>query len=173
MTRRESFVGLFAAPTIATGLSGKPLKHRKADKAPNTLIYRGPIEIPSHVAEAIRECPDLAKSRGGANKLVSRYTDADGILYRGRCPIPAHRGVVGEIVSTAEGIVRVHWWAAATPAPTYRTPADLIARRNGDLYEAGRSRIIRGPIMPPLMPPASAWSEELPAEYQQYVDGKA
>jgi hypothetical protein len=72
-------------------------------------------------------------------------------VYLFRCRIPDHRGMVGEIVRTPLGRLRVHCWSAADPGG-YNEPA-IIAER-----KAGRA-IPAAPIMPPA--PKPDWQGEL------------
>jgi hypothetical protein len=145
-SRRSFFQSLVAGgATVNTGLSGKPLKHRKSDKQPNQRMYHGPMLVPADVAECLRESPDLHKTR--ATHLVARYVDGDGCVWLMRTRIPESRAMVGEIVRTPEGHYRVTCWSAATPSLTYRDARALIARHTEQEQSAS------APILPPLEPP--------------------
>lgn len=129
MERRDFFKSLVAAGAV-------PQKTRKhTDHSGDIRIYHGPMEIPAHVYEAVREDPALcyATGRPGHGRkghLVSRYADPDGTVWIFRCQIPEHRGMVGEIIQTPIGQrKRIHCWSAATPADTYKAPAELLERR--------------------------------------------
>lgn len=124
-SRREFFQSLIAGGATLT----KTRKHVPRAHSNNIRLYHGPMEIPAYVYEAVREDPSLYKSTGtSGGHPVSRYAEPDGRVWLFRCGIPAHRGMVGEIVRAPIGQrIRVHCWSAATPA-TYRTPAEIIAR---------------------------------------------
>lgn len=112
MERREFFHSLVAGgATVINDLKGKPLKHRKADKAPNTILRRGPFEVPPDVYESIREAPDLHKTR--KRRLAARYVDGANVTWLVMSAIPEARGMMGEIVRTPEGRYRVHCWEIA------------------------------------------------------------
>jgi hypothetical protein len=94
-----------------------------------TKIYRGPMVIPIHVAEAVRESPGLVGTEVTTHvtrKLVGRYADSQG-TYRFRCMIPSSRQMVGEIVLTRDGHVRVHCWSCATLGD-YPEPEEIVQR---------------------------------------------
>ena len=57
---------------------------------------------------------------------MSRYAEPDGTVYVFRCQIPEHRGMVGEIVRTPLGRMRVHCWSAANPGE-YREPQERFS----------------------------------------------
>ena len=87
------------------------------------VIYRGPMQIPAHVAEALREDPALCRATGKGTHTVSRYTDADGTVYVFRCPIPSSRNMRGEIVRTPIGDrIRVHCWHPAARSAGFLAP---------------------------------------------------
>lgn len=112
MQRRDFFRSLVAGgATVTSDLSGKPLKHRKSDKAPNTTLRRGPFEIPADVYEAIRESPELHKTR--KRRLAARYVDGADVTWLIMSAIPVHRGMMGEICRTPDGRYRVHCWEIA------------------------------------------------------------
>jgi len=112
MERREFFRSLVAGgATVTTDLKGKSLKHRKADKAPNVILRRGPFEVPADVYEAIRESPDLHKTR--KRRLAARYVDGADVTWLMMSAISVHRGMMGEICRTPEGRYRVHCWEIA------------------------------------------------------------
>ena len=73
------------------------------------------------------DCQESCPSTMG--KTVAAYAEADGTVWLFRCQIPAHRGMVGEIVQAPIGRrIRVHCWSAARPGE-YSEPAELIARK--------------------------------------------
>ncbi len=126
--RREFFKQLIAGGATVR----KNRKRVKGAHRQDIQLYHGPMQIPTHVAEAVREDPSPMRATGRGSHLVSRYAEADGTVWLFRCQIPAHRGMVSEIVQAAVGQrKRVHCWSAATPADTYRTPEELLlATRN-------------------------------------------
>ena len=129
-SRRDFFRSLVAGgASVSHGLTGRHLNHRTAGVR-NERLYHGPMEIPTDVAEAIRESPDLSRTRhtGGVGRgLCARYTDADGVRWRMLSAIGESRQMVGEIVRTAEGAIRVHCWTIARPGE-YRDARAIIAR---------------------------------------------
>lgn len=144
--------------------------------ADNERLYHGPFFVPADVAEAIREDGSLYRTarrpqydvtgevkRECGGKLASRYVDGDGCTWVGKCPIPESRTVVGEIVRTGEGRIRVHWWAAATPGTARRDAREIASRRAETLPEPARSS---EPIMPPL---ASEYSHYLDPRYAEQL----
>lgn len=146
--RRQFFQSLIAGGATVHST------RKRVSHAGDIRLYHGPMEIPAHVAEAVREDPSLYRPKGGHRggaHLLSRYAEADGTVYLFRCQIPAHRGMVGEIVRTPLGPLRVHCWTAADPA-NYDEPA-IIAER-----KASRP-LSNAPIMPPA--PQPGWQGEL------------
>lgn len=134
-SRREFFQSL-----IAVGAT--PRRTRKGTKhAGDIQLYHGPMQVPEHVAECVREDPTPHKATGRGRHWVTRYAEADGTVWLFRCGIPFHRGMVGEIVRTPLGRHRVHCWSAAELGE-YKSPEALIARK-----------VIQQPeeIMPPLL----------------------
>ena len=124
MDRREFFSGLIAGGATVRK-TRKHVEHRG-----NIRLYHGPMTIPAHVAEAVREDPSPMRATGRGTHLVSRYADADGTVWLFRCQIPAHRGMVGEIVQVPIGQrKRIHCWSAASPA-AYREPSEIIIGRS-------------------------------------------
>ena len=120
-SRREFFQSLIAAGAV-------PRRNMKAVKHPdNVRIYHGPMEIPAHVAECVREDPTPHKATGRGRHWVTRYAEADGTVWLFRCGIPFHRGMVGEIIRTPLGRHRVHCWSAAELGE-YKLPEALIVR---------------------------------------------
>lgn len=120
-SRRDFFASLVgggATVTQRVRSKNRRVHHR------DTVLYHGPMTIPAHVAECVRESPELARST--CRHLLARYADADGIIYRFRCRVPDHRGMVGEIVRTQANAVRLHCWSAAKLGE-YREPTDIVA----------------------------------------------
>ena len=158
MERREFFQSL-----IAGGATVR--KNRKRVKGAHRLdirIYHGPMQIPAHVSEAVREDPTPHRATGRGTHLVSRYAEADGTVWLFRCQIPTHRGMVGEIVQSPIGQrKRVHCWSAADPGE-YRTPEELlVARRpesSGATVEVPPLAQVH-PLMP-ILPPLPSWPVE-------------
>jgi hypothetical protein len=68
--------------------------------------------IPERVALIVAEHPAIKRTTH--SHLVSRYAE-NGWTWLFRCQIPAHRKMVGEIVRTPAGDIRVHCWSAADP----------------------------------------------------------
>ncbi len=159
LDRRKFFQGL-----IAGGASVRKNRKRVAHRQ-DVVLYRGPMEIPAHVYEAVREDPTPHRATGRGTHLVSRYVEPDGTVWLFRCQIPAHRGMVGEIVQgrPSDARRRVHCWQAADPG-SYRTPEQLLANH---IQKRPAS-----PIMPPLIAPSQpGWMIEQP-DYSEYVDQK-
>ena len=90
------------------------------------VLYRGPFIVPDHIAEIVRESPELYRTTH--RHLTARYVGIDSTVWLFRCRIPTSRAMVGEIVLTPEGRYRVHAWSTASPSDTYRTVEELIAR---------------------------------------------
>jgi hypothetical protein len=146
ITRQSFFRSL-----IVGGATVRDTRGRKKVKHLDIRLYHGPMLIPAHVAECVREDP--APHRTKDRHLVSRYVDVDGTVWIFRCQIPASRAMVGEIVQTPIGQrKRIHCWSAANPGE-YRTPEDLLASR----------RPVAAPIMPPLLPSSTTprWLAEV------------
>lgn len=122
MERREFFQSLIAGGATVR----KNRKRVKGAHRQDIRLYHGPMQIPPHVAEAVREDPTPHRATGRGTHLLSRYADADGTVWLFRCQIPAHRGMVGEIVQSPIGQrKRIHCWSAATPG-VYRMPEEII-----------------------------------------------
>lgn len=107
MERREFFKSLL--------VSGTAKKNRKRVKHIDENIYHGPMIIPPHIYEAVRENPTPHRATGRGSHWVMRYAEPDGMVYLFRCPVPSTRLMVGEIVKTVLGRYRVHLWSAADP----------------------------------------------------------
>ena len=119
MERREFFRAL-----IAGGAVPKDTRGRKKVKHDDVRLYHGPMEIPPHVAQAVREDPTPHRTKD--RHFVSRYAEADGTVYLFRCRIPASRQMVGEITQARIGQrKRICCWSAATPGE-YREPAAIV-----------------------------------------------
>lgn len=127
MERRDFLQSLIAGgSTVRKNRKRVPKAH-----AGDIRLYHGPMEIPAHVYEAVREDPTPHRATGRGTHLNSRFADSDGTVYLFRCQIPAHRGMVGEIVQAPIGQrLRVHCWSAARPGG-YRPTADIIAAKRG------------------------------------------
>lgn len=108
------------------GLAGLPLKHRRKDAPKGARLYHGPMEIPPHVAEIVRESPDVHKLRGG-KKFAMRYADG-ATTWLFRCRVPESRQMVGDIMRQPDGRIRICCWSAATPSPTIPTVDRLLER---------------------------------------------
>ena len=123
--RRSFFQSLIAAGAI-------PKKTRKRvpkSHAGDIRLYHGPMLIPAHVAECVREDPSPLRATGRGTHLVSRYADPDGTVWLFRCQIPASRAMVGEIMQVPIGQrKRIHCWSAATPG-NYLEPSEILIRR--------------------------------------------
>ncbi|MEM3038645.1 MAG: hypothetical protein QXE45_04540 [Thermoplasmata archaeon] len=119
MTRRE-FAKWFG---IAVGTTAIPVKakFKKKKHHEDTLLYKGPMRIPEHVVESVREAEIV---RTTDRHWAARYQDRDTV-YLFRFRIPHHRGMVGEIVKTKEGKFRVHCWAAANACGEYKEVGEL------------------------------------------------
>jgi hypothetical protein len=126
MERRDFFKSLIAGgATVRKNRKRAPKSHRQ-----DIRLYHGPMQIPAHVYEAVREDPSPMRATGRGSHLVSRYADPDGTVWLFRCQIPAHRGMVGEIVQVPVGQrKRIHCWSAAQPADSYREPSEIISAR--------------------------------------------
>jgi hypothetical protein len=125
--RRQFFQSLIAGGAAVR----KTRKH--VPHAADERLYHGPMQIPPHVYEAVREDPTPHRSTGRGGHLVSRYVDPDQTTWLFRCQIPAHRLMVGEIVRTPLSRIRVHCWSAADPQRCTRgdEPAAILANKLG------------------------------------------
>ena len=143
MQDRRHFLQSLIAGGAAVRKTRKHIRHQQ-----DVRLYHGPMEIPAHVAEAVREDPTPHRSTGRGAHLVSRYAEADGAVWLFRCQIPSHRGMLGEIVRTPLGRVRVHCWSAALPGK-YREPSEIIECKAARLEPPPCE-----PIIPPLALPS-------------------
>ncbi len=155
MQRRDFFAALAstgAAPKAWAQKKNK-LKHHAGER-----LYHGPMLIPAHVAETVRESPEVYRTTH--RHPVLRYVDSDQTVYLLRSRVPESRAMIGEIVRTPEGRVRVHCWSAARTSTTYREVSELLARRATQLTEQ---------IMPPLAAPIwdmeAILDDDLPSAY--------
>jgi hypothetical protein len=99
MERRKFFQTLIAGgATVRKTRKRVPRAH-----SGDIRLYHGPMQVPTHVYEAVREDPSPMRASGRGTHLVSRYADPDGTVWLFRCQIPAHRGMVGEIVQAPIG----------------------------------------------------------------------
>jgi hypothetical protein len=110
------------------GIAEATARHRGGPQhTNNTRIYHGPMFIPVDVAEALREQPEVFRTRGKSRapgkaggrrgrRLVMRYKDGDAAMWIFRCLIPPSRAMLGEVVLTPEGVRRFHFWAAVDPS---------------------------------------------------------
>lgn len=121
MERRDFFKSL-----IAGGAAPKVRERGKNNRAHHKqdVVYHGPMTIPVEVAEIIATHPGLCRTTH--RHLVSRYSQ-NGRTWIFRCQIPKHRAMVGEIIRTPEGKLRIHCWSAARLSDTYRSPDQIIA----------------------------------------------
>lgn len=136
----------------------------------NEVLYRGPFRIPAHIAAVCAETPDMRSRTGSLNpkKLIMCYDErnraADPALlkWRFRCPIPAHRCMVGEIQRGSDGIYRIVSYAAADSvrreaqdilAWKLKTPGEREALHAATHPTCAAPARTGGIIMPPLMPP--------------------
>lgn len=111
MERRDFFKSLIAAG--ATVKERKKHRNRRS-RHESERIYHGPMAIPERIALIIAEHPAIKRTTH--RHIVSRYAgDLDGWVWLFRCQIPAHRLMVGEIIRTTEGKIRVHCWSSADP----------------------------------------------------------
>jgi hypothetical protein len=113
MERRQFFRGLIAAgATVAE----RPERRNRRAHHEGQRVYHGPMSIPEEVARIVADHPAIKRTTH--RHLVSRYA-ADGYTWLFRCQIPAHRGMVGEIIHIPQpdGVIlsRVHCWSAADP----------------------------------------------------------
>ncbi len=126
-SRREFFRSLIAGGATARHTRKRVPKSHAAD----SRIYHGPMEIPPHIYEAVREDPAPMRASGRGTHLLSRYAEADGTVWLFRCQIPTHRGMVGEIVRTRiGGRIRIHCWSAADVG-AYLQPQQIVERKAG------------------------------------------
>jgi len=150
MERREFFQSLIAGgATICKNRKRVTPRHRQ-----DVQIYHGPMQIPPHVYEAVREDPTPHRATGRGTHLVSRYAEQGGTVWLFRCQIPESRAMVGEIVRTPEGNLRIHCWSAARHGYIYREPAEIVT-----LHEPTSKPYM--PIVSPLMSSDSpTWRRE-------------
>ena len=121
MERREFFKSL-----IAGGASMRERPRAKNRRAHHTgeRLYHGPMEIPEDIVRIIAAHPAIKKTT--CRHLVSRYANT-GWVWLFRCQIPESRQMVGEIIRTPEGKIRVHCWSAARPdGRIIRTPEQIV-----------------------------------------------
>ena len=118
----------------------------------DNVIYHGPMLIPERVAAIVAEHPAIKRSNRTSH-LVSRYAE-NSWTWLFRCQIPEHRKMVGEIVRTPAGAIRVHCWSTADPERYTRNdePTTILA--------AKATRTQSAPIMPPLMAPEPEWQSD-------------
>ena len=140
--RRQFFQAL-----IAGGATVRKTRKR-VQHSQDVRVYHGPMSIPPHVAEAIRHDPAPHRPTGQGTHLISRYAEPDATVWLFRCQIPSHRGMVGEVVRTPLGRIRVHCWSAAIPGE-YREPAEIIECKAARLEPPPCE-----PIIPPLALPS-------------------
>ncbi len=122
--RREFFQSL-----IAGGATVKVRPERRNARAHHRdeIVYRGPFSVPAHVAAIVAEHPGLVQTTSGRH-VAMRYSD-HGTVYLFRCRVPEHRAMVGEIVRTPAGAIRVHAWSAADLGG-YSEPLQIVERKN-------------------------------------------
>lgn len=127
MDRRSFFQSLIAGGAAVT--ERPEHKNRKAHHQ-NEVLFHGPIEIPERVVNIVAEHPAIKRTTH--RKLVSRYAENNWV-WLFRCQIPESRQMVGEVVRTPEGKIRVHCWSAARPdSRLIRTPEEIVQdRENG------------------------------------------
>lgn len=125
MERREFFRSLIAGG--ATVQEWPERKNARKHHEGNRL-YHGPLEIPGRIVGIIDNHPGIKRTTD--RHLVSRYAEADW-TWIFRCQIPAHRLMIGEVVRTPEGKIRVHCWSAADPGryTVHRQPQEIIDLR--------------------------------------------
>lgn len=124
--RRSFFVALASAGTpvkdnFPRARSRKPLHL-------DTQLYHGPVVIPDYVAEQVRESPDL--HRTAARHLAARLNTPDGTVWLFRARIPASRVMLGEVVRTLSGRIRIHLWATARLGG--QTIEEILARHQAE-----------------------------------------
>lgn len=127
-TRRQFFQELIAG---GVGVKVRPARRNQRAHHHDVVLYRGPLMVPAHVAVAVADHPALARTT--SRHIVMRYTDGSGaavMLYRFRGRVPDHRGMIGEVVRTLDGSIRVHAWNAADPG-VYLEPLQILAREEG------------------------------------------
>ena len=130
---RKEFLGAVAASAAAAGATSLPLPRQRARartrraRHVDTVLYRGPFRLNEHVAEILTTSPGLCQTTH--RKLACRYADGE-VVYLGRTVVPEHRCLVGEVVRTQAGPLRVHFWAIADPGD-YDTPLDIAAHIEG------------------------------------------
>lgn len=146
MERREFFQSL-----IAGGASVKSRREGRNRRAhhQNERVYHGPMAIPERIAAIVADHPGLKRTTD--RHLVSRYAE-EGWTWLFRCQIPASRQMVGEIVRTPEGKMRVHCWSAARDTSA-EEPAVIVGRK---------SPVAPAPLLPPICAPA--WRDGFTAD---------
>lgn len=151
--RRSFFRSLIAAGAV-------PRKTRKHVKhSDDVRLYHGPMVIPAHVAEAVREDPTPMRAAGRGSHLMSRYAEpGESTVYVFRCAIPAHRTMIGDIRRTALGRIRVSCWSACDPAMLRgdRKVEGIIAYHTQPPIQTQDHRL----ILPPLTQPSAEWHAE-------------
>lgn len=142
MERREFFKSLVAGG--ATVAERTERRNRRAHHH-DEIVYHGPMLIPERVALIVAEHPAIKRTTHGSH-LVSRYAE-NGWTWLFRCQVPTHRKMVGEIVRTPVGDIRVHCWSAADPERYTRNDEPVA------IVTAKTARAQNTPIMPPSPEP--------------------
>lgn len=161
MERREFFRGLIAGGAVVA----QPTRAGKYYPHADELMYCGPMSIPAHIAEIVRESPNIAMSgrrpqirpdgrrRINSGHPIMRYRD-EFAVWKFRVRIPDSRHMVGDIRRAPDGHLTVCCWQAARPGE-YRTPDSLLAN-NPARIDAER---LPRPLSLPILPPLSCWEE--------------
>lgn len=124
-TRRQFFqdlVGGGASVAVRPGARNRRTRHQ------DTRLYHGPFLVPERVAAVLTAHPGIKRTTH--RHLAMRYVD-EGVVYLLRCQVPASRAVLGEIVRTVAGAIRVHGWSAASSAR--EEPLEIVRRKSAPL----------------------------------------
>lgn len=122
MERRDFFRSLIAGGAT---LNQRPEGKNRRAHHQNERLYHGPLEIPERIVDIVAEHPGIKRTTH--RHLVSRYAENNWV-WLFRCKIPASRQMVGEVVRTPEGKIRMHCWSAAsTDERLVRTPEEIVA----------------------------------------------
>lgn len=123
MERRAFFQSLIAGGST---INQRPENKNRRAHHQGERLHHGPIEIPERIVAIVAAHPGLKRSTH--RHLVSRYAENEWV-WLFRCQIPESRQMVGEIIRTPEGKIRVHCWSAAnSDGRVIQTPADIVSR---------------------------------------------
>jgi hypothetical protein len=132
----------------------RPERRNRREHHQDERIYCGPMAIPERIAGIIAEHPGIKRTTD--RHLVSRYAEGEW-TWVFRAPIPEHRLMVGEIVRTWCGHIRIHCWSTADPERYTRgdEPAAIVANKQ----PSSPARPVVA-ILPPLLTYTPEWKAD-------------